>query len=214
MVTRTATVGELHALDPFADRDGPAPTALEIWHCEPTDAAIVLGSRQRPDQLDLAACTAAGLDVVRRRSGGGVVLLRPGAVVWLDLVAPHGVVPDDVRGSMLWAGERWRAALDGLVGGELTVHSGGMIDTAWSDLVCFAGLGPGEVLLDGRKLVGLSQRRTRQGVRIQGTVHRRDLTGELPGLFAGPLPPVPLDGPAVAPALDPGEVARRLAVTG
>jgi lipoate-protein ligase A len=36
----------------------------------------------------------------------------------------------------------------------------------WSPLVCFAGLGPGEVLVDGRKVVGLSQRRTRAGARF------------------------------------------------
>ena len=39
--------------------------------------------------------------------------------------------------------------------------------TAWSDRVCFAGLGPGEVTVEGRKVVGLSQRRTREAVLFQ-----------------------------------------------
>jgi lipoate-protein ligase A len=214
VVTRTASVAELHALDPFVDRDGPAPDALEVWHCDPTDAAVVLGSRQEPELLDPVACRSAGLEIVRRRSGGGVVLLRPDAVVWLDLVVPHGAAPDDIRGSMLWAGERWCAALEPLVDGRLTVHRGGMVDTAWSDLACFAGLGPGEVLLAGRKLVGLSQRRTRNGVRIQGSIHRRTLQHELPGLFATDLPDERLEWPAVAPDLDAGALARRLADPG
>lgn len=211
VIERVATVAELHGLDPFADRDGGPPTAPEIWHCDLADSAVVLGSRQQPDVLDLGACEAAGLGIVRRRSGGGVVLLRPDAVVWIDLVVPHGVAPDDIRGSMIWAGERWAAALDGSVDGELTVHAGGMVESVWSELVCFAGLGPGEVLLDGRKLVGLSQRRTRHGLRIQGTVHRRDLSAELPGLFRVELPAEPLPTPAVAPGIEAAPVARRLA---
>jgi hypothetical protein len=40
--------------------------------------------------------------------------------------------------------------------------------------VCFAGRGPGEVITaDGRKLLGLSQRRTRNWIRLQCLVHRR-----------------------------------------
>ena len=35
--------------------------------------------------------------------------------------------------------------------------------------MCFAGLGPGEVLVDGRKVVGISQRRDRFGARFQCT---------------------------------------------
>jgi lipoate-protein ligase A len=40
----------------------------------------------------------------------------------------------------------------------------------WSIRVCFAGTGPGEVTLDGRKVVGISQRRTRQGALFQCAV--------------------------------------------
>jgi hypothetical protein len=45
-----------------------------------------------------------------------------------------------------------------------------------SDLICFAGLGPGEVTWKGRKLVGISQRRVKQGGRFQ-TVSPLDLPG-------------------------------------
>jgi hypothetical protein len=37
----------------------------------------------------------------------------------------------------------------------------------WGGLACFAGIGPGEVLLGGRKSVGVSQRRDRSGARFQ-----------------------------------------------
>jgi lipoate-protein ligase A len=42
-----------------------------------------------------------------------------------------------------------------------------MVRTEWSELVCFAGLGPGEVTVGGRKVVGISQRRTRDAARFQ-----------------------------------------------
>jgi lipoate-protein ligase A len=48
-----------------------------------------------------------------------------------------------------------------------------MVRTRWSPLVCFAGLGPGEVSAGGRKLVGISQRRTRAAARFQCAVHGR-----------------------------------------
>ena len=39
--------------------------------------------------------------------------------------------------------------------------------------MCFAGVGPGEVLDDtGRKWVGISQRRTRSWIRLQTMAHR------------------------------------------
>ena len=208
VITRVATVAELHALDPFADRVVAGP---EVWVCDLTDAAIVLGSRQTPDLVDVEACRAAGLEIVRRRSGGGAVLLRPDAVVWIDLVLPHGVAPDDVRGSMVWIGERWGDVLASAVAGEISVHDGGMVCTPWSDLVCFAGVGPGEVLVDGRKFLGLSQRRNRHGIRVQGTLYRRPVTSEIPSLLATPTPAVELAEPHWDPSIQVADLAAELA---
>lgn len=211
VVVQHGTVEELHALDPF-DRpvDGP-----EVWVCDLSDSAIVIGSRQSADLVDAERCRAAGLSVVRRRSGGGAVLLRPDAVVWIDVVLPRGVAPDDVRGSMVWIGERWAEVLGGAVpaatAARLTVHRGGMIETPWSELVCFAGVGPGEVLVGDRKFLGLSQRRTRHGIRVQGSLYRRPITGELPPLIAGPVPDEPPAEPHWEPSLTPGGLAAELA---
>ncbi len=211
------TVGAIHAADPFASTastgsTGAAPVWPAVWWCRPADDAIVLGSRQSPELVDEAACRAAGLAVVRRRSGGGLVVIRRSAMVWLDLALPHGIAPDDVRGAMVWAGERWRSALievAGLDGAQLEVHRGGMVPSPWSDLVCFAGLGPGEVLLEGRKLVGLSQRRTRGGVRIQGLVHVASTTHDLLAVIAGDRPVGEPAEPAVVD-VDPGALAAAL----
>ena len=52
-------------------------------------------------------------------------------------------------------------------GGGATVHGPAPPATAWSKLVCFAGLGPGEVTVAGAKVVGMGQRRTRAGALFQ-----------------------------------------------
>ena len=68
------------------------------------------------------------------------------------------------------------------------VHGGGLEHRPWSDLVCFAGIGPGEVLdADDRKWVGVSQRRTRDWIRLQAMVHRRwDAAAAIDGLALDP----------------------------
>jgi lipoate---protein ligase len=210
----SGTTEQLHARDPFVD--GP-PSAPMVWWCDFSRPSVALGSRQQTKLLDLEACRLAGVDIARRRSGGGAVILRPGEMLWIDLIVPSGWgdMPDDVRGSMMWVGERWKTALTSLVGGlqggEIVVHDGGMVATDWSDLMCFAGLGPGEVLLAGNKLVGLSQRRTRHGSRFQGLVHfcRPRIDDVL--LFAEPRPtgaPSPI---AVLPgAVTGAELCHRL----
>jgi lipoate-protein ligase A len=211
LIEQHDTVGAIHGADPFAPPDA-TPRSPAVWWCRPADDAIVLGSRQGPELLDADACRDAGLTVVRRRSGGGLVVIRRSAVVWLDLVLPHGIAPDDVRGAMAWAGERWRSALVDVARfapADLVVHRGGMETSAWSDLVCFAGLGPGEVLLDGRKLVGLSQRRTRGGVRIQGLVHTASTTADLLGVMVGDRPTGTPTEPATVD-VDPGALAAAL----
>jgi lipoate-protein ligase A len=132
--------------------------------------ALVLGSAQRDDVVDRAACEAVGVEVVRRRSGGGAVLLERGAALWFDIEVPRGddLWDDDVGRAAWWVGERVGAVL----GPEPTVHTGPFLRRPWSDLVCFAGLGPGEVTLaaGGPKVLGISQRRTRAGARFQCAV--------------------------------------------
>lgn len=142
----------------------PDPVERAVWVFEPSASALVLGSAQRVrDDL------APGIDVVRRRSGGGAVLVVPGDVLWVDVLLPAGdpLWDDDVGRAFGWLGDVWAAALAAL-GVEATVHQGALIRSAWSDQVCFAGVGPGEVLnAAGQKVVGMAQRRTRSVARFQ-----------------------------------------------
>ena len=130
--------------------------------------ALVLGSTQKIHDVDRARAAHDGVDVVHRGSGGGAVWVGPGSQVWLDVWIPRGdpLWHDDVIASSVWLGETWRGALDELGAAALLVHRGRATRTEWSDVVCFAGVGPGEVTKGPAKVVGIAQRRTRDGARL------------------------------------------------
>ena len=135
---------------------------------EPSGPAVVLGSTQSAGVVDAERAAAAGVAVVGRRSGGGAVLVRPGELVWADVFVPAGdrLWAADVGRATHWLGELWAEALADL-GVEVTWHDGPLVAARWSTLVCFAGLGPGEVRQGSAKVVGTSQRRTRAGALFQ-----------------------------------------------
>ena len=187
--------------------------------------------RQRADVVDAAACAGAGVEVVRRRSGGGAVLLEPGASCGsTSSCRPpslRGVgVGDDVGASMVWLGEHVAArARRRSASTASTVHRGGdgLLELVPAGVLRRPRSGRGRCG-DGVKLVGISQRRTRAGARFQCAVHERWSPDRLVALLAGDaarpatLPPVAtLAGgrraralpAAVAAALGPLTAARR-----
>lgn len=180
-----APAADLHALD-VAD-DG----TRRIWLLEPTGPAVVLGSTQPIADVDQAAAAAAGIDIVRRRSGGGAVWVAPDDPTWIDVIVPRHdpLWTDDVGQAFLPIGRAWCAALEAVGIGDLRVHDGAMVRTEWSSAVCFSGTGPGEVLdATGAKVVGISQRRTRAGARFQCAIHRQWDPEPLRALLAAPPP--------------------------
>ncbi len=165
---RIGPPAELHGSWPSVDRD---PAVRRVGLCRPTHAAVVLGSTQSPEVVDAAAAEAAGLQVVRRRSGGGAVLVTPDDPVWVDVWIPSGdpLWSSDVTAAFGWLGTAWAEALSriGLGGVGVQGPAPGAC-TRWSSLVCFGGVGAGEVTVDGRKIVGLAQRRNRSGAWFHG----------------------------------------------
>jgi lipoate-protein ligase A len=125
----------------------------------------VLGSTQPAGDLDDERVADAGLEVCRRRSGGGAVVVRPGGQVWLEVFVPAAdpLWDRDVSRSAFWLGECAQRAVTGLTGATPAVHRGPMLRSRWSAMVCFAGLGSGELQIAGRKVLGISQRRRRDG---------------------------------------------------
>jgi len=147
----------------------PVPARRLLRWCRAEGPALVLGSAQPERHVDRQAAGALGLAVARRRSGGSSVVVGPARVVWLDVVVPVGdpLWSDDVGVAPLWLGRAWVDALGALGASGLRVHTGAMQRTPWSGYVCFAGTGPGEVVGDGGKVVGISQRRTRDAALFQ-----------------------------------------------
>lgn len=171
--------GELHRREP------PADGRRHAWFVRPTRPALVLGSTQPASHVDAAALAAAGIELVRRRSGGGAVLVEAGDLVWIDLVIGRDdpLWDDDVGRATHWVGRLWAGAL-GDLGVGAAIHTGGLERGPYGDRVCFAGLGAGEVTVDGRKVVGISQRRTRDVARFQTSALLRWRHERLTGLLA------------------------------
>ncbi len=154
--------GRLHAASAAALHDEPVVRTVRF--ATAAHPALVLGSHQPEDVWDAAALLAAGIETTRRRSGGSAVLVGPGRVMWVDLVIPAGdpLWVDDVGRAAWWVGELWSSAI-----ARSEVWKGPMRRNEWSEVVCFAGLGPGEVTVGGRKVVGVCQRRTPRAALFQ-----------------------------------------------
>lgn len=156
------SAAEVHA------REVPPDSPPAVWVVEPTDRSVVLGSSQPESDIDRDAAARAGIAVARRRSGGGAVLVTPASMVWVDVILPstHPSWTDDIGRASVWMGARWAEALAALgVTGEVLQPP--MPADPLGRVVCFVGRGPGEVLVDGAKAVGISQRRTRETARFQ-----------------------------------------------
>ncbi len=161
-------------------------TGPTLWVHEVAAPALVLGSTTDESLVDVTEAARLGVEVCRRRSGGGLVLVEPGASCWIDVLIPRAAelrsptIPwdDDVNRSFAWVGELWRGALADLGLTGLRVWEGPLTNAEAGSALCFAGIGPGEVIGtdrsgDDAKVVGLSQRRTRWGARFQGLYVQR-----------------------------------------
>jgi lipoate-protein ligase A len=165
--------------------DGVTPLPLLRWYfaAQPT---LIRGVFQAPEEINVAACAARGIPVVRRRSGGTGVLAGP-HLLSLDIALPpgHRLAPPDVTEAYHWLGQAWLTTLE-----RLGVRTARLVsveevraapyrparhlspgtpvsDEALVRRACFGALSPYEVAVGPRKLVGLSQVRRRGGVLFQ-----------------------------------------------
>src|SRR5262245_14287634 len=95
------SAADLHAR-PF---DPPVERMVHVLEVD--RPALVLGSTQPDDVVDRDAARRLGIEVVRRRSGGGAVLLQPAGTVWIDVELPRDdpLWDDDVGRASWWLGE-------------------------------------------------------------------------------------------------------------
>jgi lipoate-protein ligase A len=193
----------------------------------------VLGSSQPDDHVDWDRAGRDGVEVCRRRTGGGLVHLVPGDHCWIDLVIPASsrLWHADVGLAFGWVGAAWARALGRLLppGHRIEVHHGPLQHREAGQVLCFAGLGSGEVTVDGVKVVGLSQRRWRTGARFQCAAIWRWRPEELsaylgpaatganspcpaPATLAVGLPPLSPSPPPPAPAPAPAHSSPAVAL--
>jgi len=138
---------------------------------------LVTGRGVRPEDINPAACAAAGIPIVHRRSGGGPVLWDAG-LLSLDVVLPpgHPLADRDVTRAYAWLGTAVATALTHLgIPATAIPLAEARIAQARSDptsrlavRACFGGISPFEVVApDLRKLVGLAQVRRARGTVFQ-----------------------------------------------
>jgi lipoate---protein ligase len=157
---------------------------VERFRSFPTRAALarevpgptlVLGSTQPTEVVEPVTMRQRGVELARRRGGGGAVYLEPGGQLWLDAWIPRddALWRQDVSSAAEWVGAWWRDALAAVGLRGFDVHAGRSVLGELGDLVCFAGRGPGEVFQEGRKVVGLSQWRAREGALFSSCAYVR-----------------------------------------
>lgn len=141
------------------------------------DPTLVLGRSARAPALNEAAVRARAVTVASRRSGGAPVLWDPD-LLGLDIVLPadHPLADRDVTAAYRWLGEAVHDGLTrlGVPCSVVDLAAARALQARGDDVsrraarACFGGVSPYEVLAaDGRKVVGLSQARRRQGALFQ-----------------------------------------------
>lgn len=149
-----------------ADRHLTLPTfeSRQIIIHEIDKPTMVFGTAQK--NMSLSADIEC--EYVSRKSGGGAVFLEPDEVLWVDFVIPRKdpLWCNDIGQSSVWLGELWVEAMKE-IGVQGTVHHEETRKNKLSSLICFAGLTTGEVTVSGKKTIGISQRRTREGAWFQ-----------------------------------------------
>ncbi|HET6617725.1 MAG TPA: lipoate--protein ligase family protein [Gemmatimonadota bacterium] len=194
---------------------GAAPPTIRFYGWDPP--AVSLGHHQpEPEPAELARLRARGIEWVRRPTGGRAVYHGP---------------PDEELTYSLVAALDDPAFGDGIAGRHRRIHGaiaaallrlGTRVDLASrksemvrpsSRLACFAASVPGEIAVDGRKLVGSAQRRTRRAFLQHGSI---PLAGEqtvLAEIWPGCLDPARTTSVSSAVGRSVGfdELARSLA---
>jgi lipoate---protein ligase len=124
----------------WGHRQGEGQGVLRFW--EPADYAIVLGASCRlADDVRVEACRADGVPILRRTSGGGTVVVGPGALN-VSVILPESAAP-----GLSAVDKAHRYVLDGIV--ESIQRAGRPVTLE----------GRGDLVLGDRKCGGSAQRR-------------------------------------------------------
>ena len=156
---------------------GARPATLRFYSWKP--ACISLGLGQQEDILDMHAVRAAGLDVVRRPTGGQA-LLHDDELTYSVVASQQ----DPVVGGTLM--QSYHAISEALLAGLAQLGIDGVgapcepRPASGLTPVCFASASAEEVLVDGRKLLASAQWRSRGAFLQHGSLLLTDRQPELP----------------------------------
>ena len=192
-VTRGSAREQL-AIDHSLLDDLPAGSDARVRWWVSEAPALVVGFAQRARRaeiVDQQRCDAAGVAVVERRAGGGLVLLNE-SVLCLTVALPsgHRLWVDDVTAAYHWLGEALAAGLRAAGATEARRIEVAEARAAAASLAassqpsakivletCFAALSPHEVVLGDAKIAGLAQVRRQNGSLFVAGVLLRPQTG-------------------------------------
>jgi lipoate-protein ligase A len=168
----------------------PGSAPLVRWYTVSAPALVIgLGLRHRMTEIvDVDRCAAAGVELLERRAGGGLVLLDEHLLCGAVCVAlPDARLGSDLTESYRWLGEalgeRLRAL--GVEGARRVDVAEARADVALlrsrNDAVsrlllatCYGALSPHEVAVGAAKLVGIAQVRRRHAALFQFGILLRD----------------------------------------
>lgn len=150
--------------------EGKSSPTLRIysWPCP----AVSLGRHQKGEPLlDVQRCENAGIEIVRRPTGGKAIMHSVGDVTY-SVIAPANEKPfsHDVLAGYAAVNEALVAGL-GILGVRAAVRDPAPIwPETGVDFGCFESPGRHEVYWAGRKMVASAQRRTAGVILQQGTI--------------------------------------------
>ena len=129
-------------------QDGPP--LLRLW--EPAEYSVVMGASGRVAEVKGDACEADGVAISRRSSGGGTVVVGPGALN-MTVVLPRDYAPglEAVEAAQRFVLERVAASIR-------------------ADVPDVRVLGSGDLSRDDRKLAGSAQRRLKRYFLVHATI--------------------------------------------
>lgn len=168
---------DLALLDEVA---GGAPAALRCYQWDPP--ALSLGRFQPAGDVDLDACRARGVEVVRRPTGGRA-LLHGGDLTYAVAVPRPAGAAGAVDAVYAWLAGGLVAGLARLgIAAEVAHHEGE------TEAACFASLRGSDLRVGGRKLVGSAQVSRGGAVLQHGSVLLRRLPLDETDLLVFPDP--------------------------
>ena len=160
----------------FSELGSKPGTTVRFYSWERPTASLGY-SQNVAKVLDLASCRGYGVDVVRRITGGKLVLH------WREVT--YSVVSSDIEVFSETLAESYRLISLGLIRGlrkmGLQAQLAGSPPASYSkgNMPCFAHPARDEIEIDGRKIVGSAQKRAAGGFLQHGSIPLQDDEGLL-----------------------------------